>query len=103
MLLKVCDNWLFTGMTQLCWKSLAAQNMSDMHSVFKVRSSGNCLSSCFLSAAPEDWSTGYPVMYTRPWMRPSESDTSPERTNTNNLFMFYLRTLSVAQTTVPSR
>jgi hypothetical protein len=42
-------------------------------------------------------------MYTRPWMRPSESDTSPERTNTNNLFMFYLRTLSVAQTTVPSR
>jgi hypothetical protein len=85
MLLKVCQNWLFTGLTQLCWKSLAARNMS--HSVLEVRSSSNWLSLCFLSAAHEDWSTGYPVMHTGPWMRPPESDTSPERTNTNNLFI----------------
>jgi hypothetical protein len=69
-------------------KSLAARNMSNMHTVLEVRSSSNWLSLCFLSAAHEDWSTGYPVLYTRPWMRPRESDTSPERTNTKYLFIY---------------
>jgi hypothetical protein len=50
------------------------------------------LALCFLSAAaaPKECSTGYPGMYTGPWMRPSESETSPERTNTKGRLSIYL-------------
>jgi hypothetical protein len=77
---------------------LAAQDMPDIQSVFGVRTSSNWLPyvSILLHLKNEEQGI-HPIKYTQPWMRWSESE-SPEKTNTNYLFMSDLRALSAAQT-----